>query len=187
MLYLLSILFYKVYYPKTAGQFVVIKSRSHAKKGHDSLEFPSGIKTSHPLRLVNSDAASLRRIFDSRWRETDESAAPILQAGLYRTTQDALLRLAARPQDACALVAVYDASAKQLKESAVRWFGWDVELQNRAVLNILVAIARQAGSYEPESMNASEWVRRLADSEARKLLEQLDAGGNRGRRKRRAP
>jgi hypothetical protein len=85
------------------------------------------------------------------------------------------------------LVAVYDASAKQLKESAVRWFGWDVELQSRAVLNILVAIARRAGSYEPESMNASEWVRRLADSEARKLLEELDAGGNRGRRKRRAP
>ena len=166
---------------------MVIKDRSHAKKRLDSLGFPSGTKTSHPLRLVNSDAASVRQIFDSSRRETDESAAPTRQAGLSWTTQDALLRLAARPQDACALVAVYDASAKQLKESAVRCFGRDVELQSRAVLNILVAIARQAGSYEPESMNASEWVRRLADAEARKLREQLDAGGNRGRRKRRAP
>src|SRR5882762_6852603 len=82
-----------------------------------------------------------------------------------RATRDALLRLAANPQDACALVAVYDASGNRLKASAVRWFGRDVELQSRTVLNILVAIARQARSYEPESMNASEWVSRVANAE----------------------
>ncbi len=165
---------------------MVIKGRSHAKKRLDSLELPSRIRTSHRLPLVHLDAASLTRIFDSNRRETDESADPVRQAGLSLATQDALRRLAANPQDACALVAVYDASGNHLKASAVRWFGRDVELQSRAVLNILVAIARQAGSYEPESMNASEWVSRLADAEARRLREALDRGGSRGRRTRRA-
>jgi len=103
-----------------------------------------------------------------------------------RATQDALLRLAANPQDACALVAVYDASGNHLKASAVRWFGRDVELQGRTVLNILVAIARQAGAYDPQSTDAAEWVRNCADTEARRLREALDAGGSRGRRARRA-
>src|SRR5713101_6452929 len=104
-----------------------------------------------------------------------------------RTTQDALLRLAANPQDACALVAVYDASGNHLKASVVRWFGRDVELQSRAFLNILLAISRQAGSYDPQSMSAAEWVRLCADAEARRLREALGgAGGSRDRRTRRA-
>jgi len=103
-----------------------------------------------------------------------------------RATQDALLRLATDPQDACALVAVYDASGNHLKASAVRWFGRDVELQSRTVLNILVAIARQAGTYDPQSTDAAEWVRNCADTEARRLREALDAGGSGGRRARRA-
>ena len=112
-----------------------------------------------------------------------EHHAPTSQ---LQPAHDALLRLATNPQDACALITVYDASGNHLKASAVRWFGRDVELQSRAVLNILVAIARQAGSYEPESMNASEWVSRVADTEARKLRDALDTGGSRGRRTRRA-
>lgn len=103
-----------------------------------------------------------------------------------RATQDALLRLAANPRDACALVAVYDASGNHLKASAVRWFGRDVELQSRAVLNILVAIARQAGTYDPQSTDAAGWVRNCADTEARRLREALDAAGSRGRHTRRA-
>ncbi len=68
-----------------------------------------------------------------------------------------------------------------MKASAVRWFGRDLELQSRAVLNILVAIARQAGSYEPQRMNASEWVSRLADAEARRLREAVDSADSRGK------
>ncbi len=93
---------------------------------------------------------------------------------------DALLRLATNPQDACALVAVYDVSGNQLKASAVRWFGRDAELRSRAVLSILVAIGRQAGTYDPQSMNASEWLSRVADVEARRLREALDASLNQG-------
>ncbi len=99
---------------------------------------------------------------------------------------DALLRLATNPQDACALVAVYDVSGNHLKASAVRWFGRDAELRSRAVLSILVAIGRQAGTYDPQSMHAAEWVSRVADAEARRLREALDRGGSRGRRTKRA-
>jgi len=105
---------------------------------------------------------------------------------LSRWTQEALLRLAANPQDACALVTVYDSYGTDLKASAIRWFGRDAEVRNRAINSILAAIGRQAGSYDPQSMNASEWVSRMADAEARRLREAVDAGGSRGRRTRRA-
>jgi len=91
---------------------------------------------------------------------------------------DALLRLATKPQDACALVALYDVYGNHLKASAVRWLGRGAELRSRAVLSILVAIGRQAGSYDPQSVNASEWVSRVADAEARRLREVLDASLN---------
>jgi hypothetical protein len=94
---------------------------------------------------------------------------------LSRSTQDALLRLAANPQDARALVTVYDSCSTDVKASAIRWFGRDNEVRNRAVNSILAAIGRQARSYDPRSMNATEWVRRVADDEARRLREALDA------------
>ncbi len=110
----------------------------------------------------------------------------VRQRELSRWTQEALLRLAANPQDACALVTVYDSYGTDLKASAIRWFGRDAEVRNRAINSILAAIGRQAGSYDPQSMNASEWVSRMADAEARRLREAVDAGGSRGRRTRRA-
>jgi len=97
---------------------------------------------------------------------------------------DALLRLVTNPQDACALVAIYDAFGNHLKASAVRWFGRDAELRSRVVLSILVAIGRQAGTYDPQSVHVAEWVSRVADAEARRLREVLDASG-RGRHTRR--
>jgi len=103
-----------------------------------------------------------------------------------RSTQDALLRLATNPQDACALVTVYDEYGDDLKESAVRWFGKGAELRNKAINSILVAIGRQAETYDPQSNDAAEWVSRVADAEARRLREALDAGGSGGRRTRRA-
>jgi len=98
---------------------------------------------------------------------------------------DALLRLATNPRDACALIAVYDLYGNHLRASTVRWFGRDTELRSRAVLSILVAIGRQAGTYDPQSMHVAEWVSRVADAEARRLREVLDASG-RGRHTRRA-
>jgi len=101
-----------------------------------------------------------------------------------RWTQEALLRLAANPQDACALVTVYESCGTDVKASAARWFGRDNEVRNRAVNSILAAIGRQAGSYDPQSLGAAEWVSRVADAEARRLREALDAGSSRGRRSR---
>jgi len=94
--------------------------------------------------------------------------------------------LAANSQDACALVTVYDSCRTDLKASAIRWFGRDTEVRNRATNSILAAIGRQAGSYDPQSMDAADWVRRCADSEARRLREALETGLSRGRRTKRA-
>src|SRR5258708_39173382 len=99
---------------------------------------------------------------------------------------DALLRLAKNPRDACALIAVYDLCGNHLRASTVRWFGQEAELRSRAVLSILVAIGRQAGTYDPQSMHAAEWVSRVADAEARRLREALEVRGSRGRHTRRA-
>ena len=93
--------------------------------------------------------------------------------------------MAANSRDACALITVYDEYGDGLKASAARWFGRGPEVRNKAINTILVAIGRQAGTYDPQSMDAAEWVRHCADAEARRLREALDAGGGRGRRTRR--
>ena len=99
---------------------------------------------------------------------------------------DALLRLATNPQDACALVAVYDSYGNDLKAAAIRWFGRDAEVRDKAINSILAAIGRQAQSYDPQSVSASEWIRRMADAEARRLREALDKAVSKSLRTRRA-
>src|SRR5467141_2748074 len=95
------------------------------------------------------------------------------QSERSRTAREALVSLAANSQDACALVTVYDSCRTDLKASAIRWFGRDNEFRKRAVNSILAAIGRQAGSYDPQSMDAAEWVSQVADAEARRLREIL--------------
>ena len=119
---------------------------------------------------------------NSTYRRNDR----VQQIERSRAAREALLCLAANSQDACALVTVYDSYGTDLKASAVRWFGRDAEVRDKAINSILVAIGRQAGTYDPQSMNASEWVSRVADAEARRLREALDTAGNKGPRTRRA-
>ncbi len=96
-----------------------------------------------------------------------------------------LRRLAMDPKNANALMALYENHEFEIRVAAIRWFGNNRDIYEQAIHNILVAIGRNVRSYDPESMDATEWVRRCADAEARRLREVLDAGNNRGRRTRR--
>jgi len=101
------------------------------------------------------------------------------------TAKDALGLLRANPTDAVAVMEFYETCGRELQEVAVRYFGKN-QVAKRAALNLLVAVVSRAWSYDPQSVHASEWVSRMADAEARRLREALDAGGSRGRRTRRA-
>ncbi len=92
--------------------------------------------------------------------------------------QDALLRLATNSNDACALVAVYERCSDQLRAMAIRRFGKDAEVRAKAINSLLAAISRHAPTYDPQSADATEWIHRCADAEARKLREALN--GRRG-------
>jgi hypothetical protein len=94
-------------------------------------------------------------------------------------------RLAMDPKNAKALMALYENHEFEIRAAAIRWFGDNRDIYEQAIHNILVVIGRNVRSYDPESMDATEWVRRCADAEARRLREVLDAGNNRGRRTRR--
>ncbi len=163
---------------------MAIKDGFHAKRRLDSPEIARRKGAFYRLPVASLDEASITRICDSNRCETDESADLVPGLGRSRSMPDALVRLARNPQDACALVAVYDVFGNRLKASAVRWFDRGGELRSRVVLSILAAISQQAGSYDPQLMDASEWVSQVADAEARRLREVLDAG--RSRRTRRA-
>ena len=95
--------------------------------------------------------------------------------------KDALGRLRANPRDAVAVMEFYETCGQDLQEVAVRYFGKN-QLGKKAVLNLLAAVTARAWSYDPQSINASEWVRRVADAEARELRAALDSGGSRGKR-----
>jgi|SRR6266850_797505 len=99
--------------------------------------------------------------------------------------KDALGRLRVNPRDAVAVMEFYETCGRELREFVVRYFAKN-QLRNKAILNLLVAVVSRAWSYDPQSMNASEWVSRVAEVEARRLREALDAGGSAGHRARRA-
>jgi DNA-directed RNA polymerase specialized sigma24 family protein len=97
-----------------------------------------------------------------------------------------LKRLAMDPKNANALMALYENHEVEIRAAAIRWFGNNRDLCEQCIHNILVAIGRNAGTYDPQSTDAGEWVRNCADTEARRLREALDAAGSRGKRARRA-
>lgn len=86
-----------------------------------------------------------------------------------------LRRLAMEPRDAEALMVLYEDHEKEIKAAGSRWFGKDPEVRNKVINTILAALSRQARSYDPQSMDAAEWVRQCADAEAKRLREVLDA------------
>ena len=102
------------------------------------------------------------------------------------TNTQVLSRLATDPRDAEALICVYEHYEMEIREAAISWFGYKRGLYEQAVNNILVAIGRQAGSYDPKSMDAAQWVRNCADTEARRLREGLDTASSKSLRTRRA-
>jgi len=99
--------------------------------------------------------------------------------------KNALGRLRANPRDAVAVMEFYETCGRDLQEVAVRYFGKN-QLGKKAVLNLLAAVVSGARTYDPQSMNASEWISRVAEVEARRLRKTLDATGSPGRRIRRA-
>jgi hypothetical protein len=109
------------------------------------------------------------------------------QLGLReRKHKHVLSRLAVDPKDAGALVALYESHEVEIRAAAVRWLGKNRELCEQAVHNILVALGRQASTYDPQSMGVAEWIQQCADTEARRLREALDAEASNGQRTRRA-
>ena len=95
-----------------------------------------------------------------------------------------LRRLAMDSKNANALMALYENHEGEIRAAAIRWFGNNRDQYEQAIHNILVTIGRKTRTYDPKSMNAAEWVRLCADSEARRLREALDTGVSRGRRTR---
>src|SRR5437879_9387068 len=99
--------------------------------------------------------------------------------------KDALGRLRTNPADAVAVMALYEACGRELQEVAVRYFGKN-QLEKKAVLNLLVAVVSRARSYDPQTMQAKEWVVQCAEGEAQRLSMALETCSNRGGRTRRA-
>src|SRR5882762_2542136 len=100
--------------------------------------------------------------------------------------RECLGRLAMDPKNANALMALYESHEFEIRAAAIRWFGNNRDIYEQAIHNILVAIGKNVMSYDPESMDSTEWVSHCADAEARRLREALDAGGTAGHRARRA-
>ena len=106
--------------------------------------------------------------------------------GNMLTDTQMLSRLATDPRDAEALISVYEHYEREIRAAAISWIGNKRGLYEQAVNTILVAIGRRAHSYDPQSMDAAQWVRNCADTEARRLREALDKAGRKILRTRRA-
>jgi acetolactate synthase regulatory subunit len=94
---------------------------------------------------------------------------------LPTTDRERLLRLGADPSDADSLIGLFESHKFTLTEVAIRSFGRKSRLYKKALLDILFATARQAWSFDPQLMDAAEWVRRRSQIEARRLRKLWDA------------
>lgn len=92
------------------------------------------------------------------------------------TTHQAILLLAKDPRDAEALVTIYEKELKSLEQTVKRWFAAGTEVRARAINSMLAAVARQAHTYDPHFLDASEWIHQCAEAEARRLRETLHGG-----------
>lgn len=102
-----------------------------------------------------------------------------------RKHKQVFCQLAVDPKDAGALIALYEYHEVEIRAAAVRWLGKNRELCEQAVHNILAAIGQQAATYDPQ-LDSAAWVRSVADAEARRLREAVDAADSKGRCARRA-
>jgi hypothetical protein len=83
-------------------------------------------------------------------------------------------RLAIDPEDADAVIVIFQDHGSSITGAAIRWFGRGGRLYKKVVFDILAALAREAPMYDPELMDAVEWVRRRSDTEAKRLRELWD-------------
>ena len=86
----------------------------------------------------------------------------------------ALARLATEPTDACGLIVLYQKHRIDLKNAVIQHMRVDPRIYRRAVINVLLGVARRAYEYEPGGMDPSEWVKCALISEARRLRRALE-------------
>lgn len=87
----------------------------------------------------------------------------------YGDVTQALARLAVDPMDSCGLLVLYDKHLSDFRKSVVRWIKRDSAIRSRAVISVLLGVAKHAREYDPRTMNAGDWIRDSAETEARRL------------------
>lgn len=94
----------------------------------------------------------------------------------YRRMDDtqALARLAREPTDAFGLLVLYQIYKVDLRQAVIQYMRVDPKVYRRAIINVLLGVARHASQYDPEAMDAPQWVRCTAGAEARRLRQVLD-------------
>ena len=86
----------------------------------------------------------------------------------------ALARLAIEPTDACGLIVVYQKHRIDLRHAVIQHMKVDPKIYRRAIINVLLGVARRAHEYDPGVMDPSEWIKCAAVSEACRLRQALE-------------
>jgi hypothetical protein len=84
------------------------------------------------------------------------------------TAEEMIDRLRKDPDDSLTLILFYEKNRREIELTALRWFGRG-ERSKKAVVNILVGVARRAREFDGETMNPSDWIRNTVDAEGRRL------------------
>jgi hypothetical protein len=88
---------------------------------------------------------------------------------LWSATAEGIIdRLRKDPDDSLSLIIFYEKNRRELELSALRWFGRG-EQSKKAVVNILVAVARRAREFDSQTTSPSDWIRNTVDAEGRRL------------------
>lgn len=111
------------------------------------------------------DAPRARRL------PTSSSESHTLRPGMplwSATAEEMIDRLRKDPDDSLTLILFYEKNRREIELTALRWFGRG-ERSKKAVVNILVAVARRAREFDSQTMSPSDWIRNTVDAEGRRL------------------
>lgn len=110
------------------------------------------------------------------WRSTVKYGDPDLELIEFRRMGDAqaLARLAMEPSDACGLIVLYQKHRVDLRDAVIQYMRVDPRIYRRAIINVLLGVAKRAHEYDPGAMDASQWIRCAAASEACRLRRALE-------------
>lgn len=104
------------------------------------------------------------------------SEAHVLRAGMplwSASAEEIIARLRENPDNSLSLILFYENYRHELERSVFRWFGRN-ERAKKALISVLVNVARRAWEFDSQTMDSADWIKNCVEAEGRRLRRKME-------------